>query len=175
MGSGQRQWKWEVVPMFVGLSIAFATPGDAQRSGFVVGFGLGPGHYSVSQAGVNTGTTGLGFDFHIGGVVGSGVEILHFQKGVVSTDGTGVSGVGVALPVGPKFDVHAGVGLGIWLDDSSGTTEANGLGLLAGGRSHLNESGRWMLNFDVMYAAEPMAGTDASVFCFAATINIMSH
>ena len=94
--------RWGLVLVLLGVTLAFATPADAQRRGFIIGFGLGAGHYSISpQGGASQGKTGLGFDFHIGGVVGTGVEIYHFQKGIVSgsdnlnvdTQGTGVSGI----------------------------------------------------------------------------------
>ena len=191
MKSIQRQWR--LVPMLLGASLALATPAHAQRSGFIVGFGLGPGHYSLSSSGTSQGKTGVGVDFHIGGTVGTGVEIYLFEKFVVSgsdspsidAQGTGVAGVGVAFPVSPKFDVHGGVGTGIWAESASASsgstsvsataTETNGLGLVAGGRYKLNEDGRWMLNFDLMHAAAPLGEGGPSALAFQVTVNIMSH
>ena len=43
---------------------------------------------------------------------------------------------------------------------------------LGGGRYQLGESGRWMLNFDIMYG-RPV--TDFNAFGVQVTINVVSH
>ena len=184
---------WGPVSLLFGLSLVLATPADAQRSGFVVGFGLGPGYYSLSESGTSESKAALGVDFHIGGALGSGLEIYFFEKLMMSgsddpgvdLEGPGVAGLGVAFPVSPKADIHGGIGTGVWGMSTSVTAgsttvsetsvETNGLGLVAGGRYKLNADGRWMLNLDILYLAEPFDGFDASVFGVQLTINIMSH
>jgi len=48
--------------------------------------------------------------------------------------------------------------------------------MLAGGRYKLNESGRWMLNFDISYAKPTDDfGGSVTIWGFHATINVMSH
>ena len=59
--------------------------------------------------------------------------------------------------------------------DVVATNSYTGLGLLAGGRYQLSESGRWMLNFDIMYAKPSDDSLDLSVLGVQATINVMSH
>ena len=166
--------------MLLGLCFAFASPAQAQaqRSGFIIGFGLGLG---VVGGDLDTKFGGAS-DFHIGGVIGS-VELFYVNK-VIFTEGdfadlvaTGVTGVGVAYPLNPDFAVTGAIGVGylaslLYLGDGSSPGGANdGLGLLAGGRYKLNESGRWMLNFDISYANPE----DASIWGVQATINVMSH
>ena len=192
MKSAHRQLGF--VSTLLGVTLAFATPAAAQRSGFIIGFGLGPGYYSVSpEGGSSDGKAGLGADFHIGGAFGSGIELYLFEKfvtsgsdvGGIDTQSTGVVGVGMAVPVSDRFYVHGGVGTGIWAESASASAgsvsvsafsvEESGLGLVGGGRYELSESGRWMLNFDVVYEEEPISGSGASVLAFQVTINIMSH
>lgn len=185
MKSIQRQWRF--VLMCFGVSLAFAPPAHAQRSGFIVGFGLGPGYYSASQAGAsqNQSKAGVGLDFHLGGVVGNGFEIYWVQKAIYSGSdspavdlvASGVGGIGVAYPVTPTVDVHGGIGFGLWIEssaDGTSTSDAEGIGLVGGARYKLNESGRWMLNADVMYG-KPTPDPDFSVLGLQLTINIMSH
>ena len=43
----QRQWRFAL--MFLGVSLAYAPPAQAQRSGFIMGFGLGPGWSSYTS------------------------------------------------------------------------------------------------------------------------------
>jgi len=87
--------------MFLGLCFAFASPGQAQaqRSGFIIGFGLGPGMI----AGDAPTKLGLATDFHIGGVINS-LELFYVNKVIFTSDDdvdaivTGVNGVGGAYP-----------------------------------------------------------------------------
>ena len=190
MTSIKRQW--QLVLVFLGVSLFFAAPVDAQRSGFIIGFGLGPGYYSASQNGASQSKIGAGIDFHLGGVLGNGLEIYWMQKAIYSGSdnpnidiiASGVGGIGLAYPVSPTIDIHGGIGLGVWIEASSASagtttvsatnTEAEGLGLVGGARYKLNESGRWMLNLDVMYG-KPKPDPDFSVLGIQLTINVMSH
>ena len=163
--------------MFLGLCFAFASPAQAQaqRSGFIIGGGLGLG---VVGGDLDT-KLGAASDFHIGGVIGS-LELFYVSKviftGSDSADlvATGVSGVGVAYPLNPDFAVTGAIGVGVLtvLDGGSAGSTDGGLGLLAGGRYKLNESGRWMLNFDISYAN---VGQNFNMWGVQATINVMSH
>jgi len=178
-----------LVLMLLGLCFAFASPAQAQaqRSGFIIGFGLGLGVNGGDEAlellvnRIIDTKFGVASDFHIGGVIGS-VELFYVNK-VIFTEGdfadlvaTGVTGVGVAYPLNPDFAVTGAIGVGylatfLYLGDGSPRPGANGLGLLAGGRYKLNESGRWMLNFDISYANPE----DASIWGVQATVSVMSH
>ena len=180
----QRQVR--LVLMFLGVCFAFASPAQAQaqRSGFIIGIGLGPGFTSYSAPGAidRVSKSGLAFDFHIGGVVGDSFELFYaakaniFGSDVLAIDqlASGVNVIGFAYPLNPDFSITGGIGLGVWVESRSGTTtnDGDGLGLLGGGRYQLGESGRWMLNFDIMYGE---AETDRNAFGLQATINVVSH
>ncbi len=142
--------------MFLGASLAFAPPAEAQRSGFIIGFGLGPGLASYSSVPDRESKIGVAFDFHIGGVIGDSFELYYVQKGtIISTDvadvsiGSGMRGLGFSYPLNPRFSINGGIGLGTWVVSSGSvtTTTADGVGLLAGGRYLLSESERWGLGF----------------------------
>ena len=163
-----------LVLMVLGLCFAFVSPAQAQRSGFIIGGGLG---LSVSGGDLET-KLGVASDLHIGGVVGS-VELFYVSKVIFTGDdfvdlvATGVSGLGVAYPLNPDFAVTGAIGVGVLtvFDGGSSASTDGGLGLLAGGRYKLNESGRWMLNFDISY----INPEDISIWGVQVTINIMSH
>jgi len=121
-------------------------------------------------------------DFHIGGVIGDSFELYYVNKVVffgtdaVNIVGTGVNGIGFAYPLNPDFAITGSVGVWNEIDtDLVASDSYTGLGLLAGGRYQLNESGRWMLNFDIMYAKPGDDSLDYSVLGLQATINVMSH
>ena len=169
--------------MFLGLSFAFASPAQAQgRSGFIIGFGLGPGLASYTDGDSNI---GVAFDFQIGGVIGESLELYYVQKGTffgsdlsgVDNVWSGMAGLGVGYVLNPKFIVNAGIGVAVWIesDVSSSLGRADGVGLLGGGRYLLNESGRWALGFDITYG-KPFGGdVDFSAWGVQATINVLSH
>jgi len=168
---------------FVGGLLSTPAQGAAQRSGFIVGFGLGPGYNRQSYSGSSGSQTGVAMDFHLGGVVGNGLEIYWMQKATysgsedsnISLVASGVGGIGFAYPVTPKVYLHGGIGRGVLIEVEEGgtqTVDSEGLGLVGGGRYELDESGRWMLNLDVMYG-KPSSGLN--VLGLQLTINVMSH
>ncbi len=67
---------WLLALMFLGGSLVFAPPAEAQRSGFIIGFGLGPGlaSYTASSSTDRQNERGVATDFHIGGVIGDSIE-----------------------------------------------------------------------------------------------------
>ena len=77
---------WLLGLMFLGVSHAFAQPAEAQRSGFIIGFGLGPGLASYTRTLTGQPSSdratefGLGTDFHIGGVLGDSFELYFMSK-----------------------------------------------------------------------------------------------
>ena len=171
--------------IFLGGSLAYAPPAEAQRSGFIIGFGLGPGLTSFSSVPDRESKIGVAFDFHIGGVIGDSFELYYVQKATifsfdlvgVDAIGSGVGGLGFSYPLNPKFSINGGIGTGTWVEVSSGgtTTASDGVGFLAGGRYQLSESGRWGLGFDIMYG-EPFGGdVDFNALGVQFTINVLSH
>ncbi len=175
--------------MFLGGSIAFARPAEAQRSGFIIGFGLGPGTgfglepdlASYPWVPDRESKIGVAIDFHIGGVIGDSFELYYVQKGtIISTDvvdvsiGSGMVGLGFSYPLNPKFSINGGIGFALWMElgPNAPINHADGLGLVGGVRYKLNESGRWGLGFDITYA-EPFP--DFSALGAQFTINVLSH
>ncbi len=167
--------------MVLGGSLAFARPAEAQRSGFIIGFGLGPGLASYSSVPGRESKTGMAIDFHIGGVIEDSFELYYMHKGtIISTDvagvsiGSGVAGLGFSYPLNPKFSINGGIGLALWTEIGPNATanDAQGLGLVGGARYKLTESGRWGLGFDITYG-EPFPDFNALGAQF--TINILSH
>ena len=180
------------------LTIAFvvgsiyAAPAAAQRSGFIIGFGLGPGWMSsaVSTPQLNISSRessfGVAADFHIGGVIRS-VELYYAShanfRGTDATGasfaGTGTSGIGVTYPVSPRMAVRGLIGQAretLFLDNGSTFDNWSGLGLLVGGRYALND--RWATALDLGYSSWNSGGSpssEGSVWSLDLTLNVMSH
>ena len=165
--------------MFLGGSIAFARPAQAQRSGFIIGGGLGPGLVSYSSDPDRESEIGVAFDFHIGGVIDS-VELYYVVKGtylnIYEADAdilSAVQGLGFSYPLNSKFSINGGIGFGMW---NRGTdTNADGVGFFAGGRYLLSESGSWGLGFDFTYGEPFGSDVDFNALGAQLTINVLSH
>jgi hypothetical protein len=177
---------WLLALMFLGGSLFFAPPVEAQRSGFIIGVGFGPGLVSYTSDPDRESKLGIAFDFHIGGVIGDSFELFFvtkanfFESDLVGVDriGSGVGGLGFSYPLNPKFSISGGIGLDQWMEFySNGTNDsrADGVGLWAGGRYLLSESERWALGFDIMYG-KPFGGdVDFNALGVQFTINVLSH
>ena len=167
--------------MLVGGLLLFASPAEAQRSGFIIGIGIGPG---VAQTTPGS-KVGAALDFHIGGVIGD-VELYLAGKGVghssdearVDTEATVIVGPGVTFPVTPDLGLTAMFGATSVGKNSSGPggsvqqQEDGGLGLGAGAIYKLSDSGRWMAAFNVLRGK---LANDDTFWGFTVTINVMSH
>ena len=134
----QRQVR--LILMFLGVCFAFAPPAQAQRSGFLIGVGLGPGFTSYTAFPDRESKAGLAVDFHIGGVIGDSFELFFVSKGnVFGSDATGVSnmasgvsGLGFAYPLNPDFSITGALGVGVWIvtrDNGTQTQDNDGIGL----------------------------------------------
>ncbi len=170
--------------IFLGGAVAFAAPAEAQRSGFIVGFGLGPGWASYGTIQDREPISGIAFDFHIGGVIGDSFELYYVRKGIFfdgeavgEINGFGVGGIGFGYWLNPRFSINGAIGPGWWIDGSSGTTTTSeGLGgFSAGGRYLLSESGRWGLGFDLTYSKPFDNDVDFDALGVQFTFNVLSH
>ena len=61
--------------MFLGGSLAFARPAEAQRSGFIIGGGFGLGQVTYSSVPDRESKVGVAANFHIGGVIEDSFEL----------------------------------------------------------------------------------------------------
>jgi len=178
-----------VAVLLVSASLAFAAPAEAQRSGFIIGFGLGPGVVSYQESTEfrehdSRSRTGVAANFDIGGVVGDSFQ-LYFMNKMIFFGGeaedfnvTGVSGLGLTYPLNPDFSINAGAGIHIhfWSQiqgDQVSTISYSGLGLVAGLGYHLNQ--RWVLGFDTMYGKPGDDLGSTRVLGARLSINIVSH
>jgi hypothetical protein len=180
---------WLLVVALAGLG---APPAHAQRSGFIIGFGLGPagstGKRTVPQQAFSNSASrvALAMDFHIGGVVGDAVELYWMSHSTFTTTGgrdsgiaaTSVSGVGATYPLNPSVSIKGGVGWArqiLYYQDLS-LSNWDGLGLLAGGRYALTD--RWALDLDVMTAGwseDSPTTVEGRLWSAAVTLNVLSH
>ena len=185
---------WLLALMFLGGSLFFAPPAEAQRSGFIIGFGLGPGLASYTGSSPEPFSSdrenhwGVATDFHIGGVIGDSFELYFMSKMIFINDmgtgivATGVNGVGFTYPLNPDFYINGGLGVGLWAEiepfdlqlfsNSAPPEFYTGFGLVAGGGYRLSE--RWVLDFDIMYARPGDDSKDISMLGAQLTINVLS-
>ena len=158
--------------LFVGLAcfLLISTAGrvEAQRSGFIIGFGVGPG----LTAGDVDSKVGIATDLKIGGMVGRSLQLYYTAKSnLLFYDGdpeaSGVSGLGATYAWDSGFNVNGTVGLATWLDFDNGTS--NGFG--AGAGVGYEFADRWIFNVGGTFGV--FQGD--KVFNLAATISILSH
>jgi hypothetical protein len=166
-----------VVAVLIAISLTAPMPAFAQRGGFIIGLGLGPGVVSskrtVEDFGLSDGDSKLGMamSFHIGAVLGNSLE-LYLANHIVwhgnttaynaSYVGTGFTGFGVTYPVNGRVSVKGGAGVGrsvAYFSNGSSLTDWDGPGLLAGGRYAVSD--RWALDLDVIRGSWNSGGIPA--------------
>jgi hypothetical protein len=142
------------------LSLTTANDAAAQRSGFIIGFGLGPG---VTTGDVDT-EIGLATEFKIGAKVGQSAQVyyvgrMNFYSGdFIDFFGSGLQGLGVTYE-------------STWLAFDDGTVEAeNGFGL--GGGFGYEFADLWMFNVVATWG-QPVS--DFNMINLLAYISILSH
>lgn len=176
---------------------------SAQRSGFIIGFGIGPGFTSFREGSFETGEEervsklGLATDFKIGAQVSESVQVYYVnrvqffggadQDNLILHSGvdfvtTGLSGLGVTyiLPTAPVH-LSGAIGIAAWSQLSTGnrTTESGtGLGLTGGVGYEFADL--WLLDFAVQYGTPSIdlgfgEHWDLNVLQMRAGISILSH
>ena len=182
----QRQWILGLL-VLVGLLVV-APPAQAQRSGFIIGVGVGPSVFQESgDLGSSSTDFGVGLDFHIGAMIGD-IELYLAGKGAggsgeapVETEVVVIVGIGATFPVTPKLGITGLLGKtwqGITSTPSTGSGlpssawAGGGLGLGAGAIYQLTDSGRWALAFNVLLGK---LEDDSTWWGLLATINVLSH
>jgi hypothetical protein len=155
------------------VALVAAQPAAAQRSGFIIGFGLGGGWSKVEGA---DGDFGLATDFKIGAQVSETARVYYSGKsvlfGVTGADLgiSGIQGVGVDYVLPSGMYLSGGVGLAnlnILLD---GSLEGDsGFGLNGGVGYEFGDL--WMVDFDLTWGTI----NSASVLTASVSVNILSH
>jgi hypothetical protein len=164
-----------LIGLVLGLALTVVHDAAAQRQGFIIGFGLGPG---VTTGDPDT-KVGLATDFKIGAKVGESVQVYYMNRAnffggeFVDFIATGVGGLGVAyeLPSAPGFSINGGIGLSTWMTFADGETSTEtGFGLAAGFGYEFADL--WIFNVGATWG-QPVE--EFNVFNLMAGISILSH
>ena len=152
----------------VGLSVSMVSDTDAQRQGFIIGFGAGP---SVTTGDVDS-KVGVSTDFKIGGMAGKSVQLYCTSKwSFFSEDGAaiaaGLHGLGVTHQWPSGFNINGTAGVATWIDFDWDAYVGIGLGAGVG----YEFADRWVVNLGGAWGRRE----DINVFNLALTISVLSH
>lgn len=157
----------------LGVALFAAQPVAAQRSGFIIGFGLGAGGSKVESA---DGDGGVATDFKIGAQVSEAARVYYSGKNVLfSVTGAdlginGLQGLGVDYVLPSGVYLTGGVGLANlnFLADGnlSGDT---GFGLNVGVGYEF--APLWMVDLDLTWGSI----NSVKLYTVSASVNILSH
>ncbi len=150
------------------LSVSTATDVAAQREGFIIGFGVGPGF----TTGDVDSKIGVATDLKIGAMLGESVQLYYTGKPtflLYDSDpvASGFSGLGVTFEMPSRFNVNGAAGLSTWTDFDGGTDAGFGLGAGVG----YEFTDRWVFNLGGTWGLFE----GSHVINIAATISILSH
>ena len=159
------------------LSLSFVGVGNllAQRSGFIIGFGIGAGLTSISGGDTKW---GVATDFKIGAQVNPSVQVYYlgrsnwFDAGNLVIAGISAVGVTYVLPSGPVH-LSGGVGVFSWSEfyvgEAVGAETSASFGLTGGVGYEFADL--WLLDAAVTYGKP----NGVSVWELRAGISILSH
>jgi len=190
-----------ILAVGLGVSVVGARDLKAQRSGFIIGFGIGAGvtWFSVPGSG-SDGEAGLATDFKIGAQVSQSVQVyylgrtnwfkprafeaktsnrtLSLRRRGSFVVAAGISAIGVTYVL-PSAPVHlsGGVGLATWIDFGGGAVSFSGPGLTGGVGWEFADL--WLLDFALTYGnlrdVFPGEPVNMDVFLARIGISILSH
>ena len=154
------------------LALVLASNAEAQRRGFIIGGGLGPG---LTAGDLDT-KVGVATDFKIGAMIGESVQLyygnkMNFTGGeLVDFQGTGVGGLGVTYQMPSGFRVNGLVGFSSWVVyvDSDSNAE---VGFGAGAGIGYEFAKHWVVNLDGTWG---LPVESVNIFNVALTINALS-
>lgn len=166
------------------LSLSFVGGGDllAQRSGFIIGLGVGPGVTSsdLNLADLSTTETavGLATDLKIGAQVSPSLQVYYLGRtnwanGVAA----GISAVGATyvLPSAP-VQLSGGIGLASWIEICiESCTNGSFAGLGVSGGVGWEFADLWLLDVAVTYGSLNDSVGNVDMFLARAGISILSH
>lgn len=156
------------VGMVLCLWISTGSEVVAQRSGFIIGIGAGPGF----TTGDVSSELGVATDFKIGGMLGESLQLYYTAKSNLlfldrGVEGTGVSGLGASFVLPSGFNINGVAGLATWWDFDNDAS--NGFGFGAGVGYEFTD--KWVLNLGSTLGF--FEGD--KVFNIAATLSFLSH
>jgi hypothetical protein len=169
-----------VTALLLSLSLVGAIELQAQRSGFIIGLGLGAGvtSYSFSDFGSGNETNaGLATDFKIGAQVSPAVQVYYLGRTNWFTPrgsnlvAVGISALGLTyvLPSAPVH-VSAGFGYASWIEfDIEHGGALGGPGVTGGVGWEFADL--WLLDFALTYGKLD----DVDMFLARVGISILSH
>ena len=155
------------------LSLSFVGVGElqAQRSGFIIGFGIGAGLTSV-KGGDTRGAVAT--DFKIGAQVNPSLQVYYLGRSNWFDTGNlviaGISAAGVTYLPSPKVQLSGGLGFFHWTVVDTSYPEAFGSFGVTGGVGY-EFADLWLLDAAVTYGKP----NDVSVWELRAGISILSH
>ena len=151
---------------------ALARDAEAQRRGFIIGGGLGPG---LTAGDLDT-KVGLATDFKIGAMIGPSVQLyygnkMNFTGGeLVDWQGTGVGGLGITYQMEGGFRINALVGLSPWVVYLDNSSDAE-VGFGAGAGIGYEFAKHWVINLDGSWG---LPVESVNIFNVALTVNVLS-
>lgn len=185
-------WIWTTLAAAVG-PLCIAPEGlEAQRGGFIIGFGLGAGLTSLRPEshgvqGDRQTAAAVFTDLKIGYAPSEQVAVYYANQASffklddarddVTLHATGLTGIGVTYFLGPEspYALDGSVGLasfGILFDD--GTTDLHtGPGLSLGGSVALSDV--WFLDIDLLFGRPADDSIDYRTLALRAAIAVLSH
>ena len=168
-----------VAALVVSLSLVGVQKLSAQRSGFIIGFGLGLGTTTLSVSGFDSETDlGVATDFKIGAQVGQSLQVYYLgRSNFYVPDGVdlviaSLSGVGVTYVL-PSAPVHLSGGIGastLTLVFNGESESRTGFGFTGGVGYEFADL--WILDVAVTYG---QPDDELDMILFRAGISILSH
>lgn len=174
------------------VALALTSPRllEAQRQGFIIGIGAGPGVLTMKDVspfligGTRESNTGVATHFRIGSMVSDAVQLYYSNRVIFHTSDNydlvagGMSALGITflLPSAPKVHINGAAGISAYstLDiDANQTTTRTGPGLAAGIGLDLTEL--LLLDFDVLWGRPASGSARISMFNLQVTLNIVSR
>lgn len=157
-----------------------------RRSGFIIGFGAGPGLTHVDTSGTLGGDTnrlGGAIDLRIGAEIGSTMLFLLWQASLIDEDdsrggdavATGMSGLGATFSATNRLLVTVGAGVGSWTElclwfCGTGDVDENGFGAMAGVGYEFADL--WVVDLSANFASLDHPGNVLNV---SMKISVLSH
>ena len=176
-----------VLALVFGVSLADVSDLSAQRSGFIIGFGVGLGVTSYSYSGFDREgdtTGGLATDLKVGAQVSQSLQVYYLGRtnwlelnGDRGRVAAGISALG-ATYVLPATPVHVSGGIGVanWLgfklDHADGGLNY-GLGLTGGIGWEFAD--RWLVDLALTYGRPSDRGGHVNMFLARVGFSVLSH